>query len=155
MKCLENFRKAIEDSKEAWTLNPSNVKSYFRAARAAASLKRQEEALKYIEIGLEKDPKNAELLKERDEVNKSLEARIAADAVERKKKEERDNLRAKMMSDKKDFYEVRTNFFFFFFFVAPQFFRLLSVSFCFSNCSFKKMQITEFCCLFYFLDRSI
>lgn len=60
-------------------------------------------------MGLKVDPKNAELLKERIDVEKSLDARREEDAAERKKKEARDLIKAKMMTEKREFYEVRTS----------------------------------------------
>ncbi|CAN0861280.1 Tetratricopeptide repeat protein 4 homolog [Linum grandiflorum] len=58
---LGNYRRALTDAEEAIKLSPSNVKAFYRAAKASLSLNLLSEAKSFGEKGLELDSSNAEL----------------------------------------------------------------------------------------------
>lgn len=60
---LGNYRRALMDAEEAIKLHPSNVKAFYRAAKASLSLDLLSEAKSYCESGLEQDQNNEELKK--------------------------------------------------------------------------------------------
>ncbi|CAL1357113.1 unnamed protein product [Linum trigynum] len=60
---LGNYRRAIMDAEEAIKLCPSNVKAFYRAAKASLSLNLLSEAKSFTEKGLELDSSNVELEK--------------------------------------------------------------------------------------------
>lgn len=60
---LGNNRRALEDAEQAIKLSPSNIKGYYRAAKAALSLNLLEVVKSYCEKGLEISPDNEELKK--------------------------------------------------------------------------------------------
>ncbi|CAI0385970.1 unnamed protein product [Linum tenue] len=60
---LGNYRRAITDAEEAIKLCPSNVKAFYRAAKASLSLNLLSEAKYFAEKGLELDSSNVELEK--------------------------------------------------------------------------------------------
>ncbi|KAK2986350.1 hypothetical protein RJ640_026614 [Escallonia rubra] len=60
---LGNFRRALLDAEEAIKLSPTNVKAFYRAAKASLSLNLLAEAKSYCEKGLEHSPTNDELMK--------------------------------------------------------------------------------------------
>ncbi|CAN1341959.1 Tetratricopeptide repeat protein 4 homolog [Linum perenne] len=58
---LGNYRRALTDAEEAIKLFPSNVKAFYRAAKASLSLNLLSEAKSFSEKGLELDSSNVEL----------------------------------------------------------------------------------------------
>ncbi|KAG8062609.1 hypothetical protein GUJ93_ZPchr0003g16756 [Zizania palustris] len=60
---LGNHRRALDDAGRAVRLSPSNVKAYYRAAKAALALSLLFEAASFCRQGLEQDPANEELKK--------------------------------------------------------------------------------------------
>ncbi|XP_020084647.1 tetratricopeptide repeat protein 4 homolog [Ananas comosus] len=66
---LGNYRRALTDAEEAIRLCPSNLKAYYRAAKAAFSLNLLVEAASHCERGLERFPSNEELNKLRAQVD--------------------------------------------------------------------------------------
>uniref|UniRef100_A0A0E0KJ23 Cns1/TTC4 wheel domain-containing protein n=1 Tax=Oryza punctata TaxID=4537 RepID=A0A0E0KJ23_ORYPU len=60
---LGNHRRALDDAARAVQLSPSNVKAYYRAAKAAIALSLLSEAASFCRRGLEQDPANEELKK--------------------------------------------------------------------------------------------
>ncbi|KAK6937710.1 hypothetical protein RJ641_031218 [Dillenia turbinata] len=60
---LGNYRRALTDAEEAIKLSPTNVKAFYRAARASLSLNLLAEAKSYCQSGLEVDQNNEELKK--------------------------------------------------------------------------------------------
>ncbi|KAL5218634.1 hypothetical protein ABZP36_019318 [Zizania latifolia] len=60
---LGNHRRALDDADRAVRLSPSNVKAYYRAAKAALALSLLLEAASFCRQGLEQDPANEELKK--------------------------------------------------------------------------------------------
>ncbi|KAF0915168.1 hypothetical protein E2562_034080 [Oryza meyeriana var. granulata] len=60
---LGNHRRALDDANRAVQLSPSNVKAYYRAAKAAFALGLLPEAAFFCRRGLEQDPANEELKK--------------------------------------------------------------------------------------------
>lgn len=60
---LGNYRRALNDAEEAIKLCPTNVKAFYRAAKAAIALESLAEAASYCESGLEQSPSNEELKK--------------------------------------------------------------------------------------------
>uniref|UniRef100_A0A0A9F7A1 Cns1/TTC4 wheel domain-containing protein n=1 Tax=Arundo donax TaxID=35708 RepID=A0A0A9F7A1_ARUDO len=60
---LGNHRRTLDDAKQAVRLSPSNVKAYYRAAKAALALDLLPDAASFCQRGLEQDPANEELKK--------------------------------------------------------------------------------------------
>lgn len=60
---LGNNRRALMDAEQAIKLCPTNVKAYYRAAKAAFSLELMVEAELFCNSGLEKSPTNEEMKK--------------------------------------------------------------------------------------------
>ncbi|XP_006650591.1 tetratricopeptide repeat protein 4 homolog [Oryza brachyantha] len=60
---LGNHRRALDDADRAIQLSSSNVKAYYRAAKAALALSLLPEAASFCRRGLEQDPANEELKK--------------------------------------------------------------------------------------------
>jgi tetratricopeptide (TPR) repeat protein len=60
---LGNHRRALDDAARAVQLSPSNVKAYYRAAKAAIALGLLPEAAAFCRRGIEQDPANEELKK--------------------------------------------------------------------------------------------
>ncbi|KAL8139140.1 hypothetical protein V2J09_005141 [Rumex salicifolius] len=60
---LGNNRRALEDAEQAIKLSPSNVKGYYRAAKAAFSLNLLGDVKSFCEKGIEISPDNKELKK--------------------------------------------------------------------------------------------
>lgn len=60
---LGNHRRALDDAEQAVRLTRSNVKAYYRAAKAALALNLLPEAASFCRRGLEQDPANEELKK--------------------------------------------------------------------------------------------
>eukprot|EP00128_Syssomonas_multiformis_P010296 Colp12_sorted_trinity150504_noHs@2747 len=91
---IDNFKYAFEDAKKAWEYDNTNVKACYRASRALiniGSLKMLEQALVWIERGLEIDPENASLKAERQTaVKKKAEASKKKRIEEREKAKERE-----------------------------------------------------------------
>ncbi|KAI9018984.1 hypothetical protein DFJ74DRAFT_608140 [Hyaloraphidium curvatum] len=69
---LKNYRAVLNDCAEAIKLDPSNVKAYYRAARACLALGRLKEALDAAERGLAIDAENAPLRAEKDKIEAKL-----------------------------------------------------------------------------------
>ena len=57
---MKNFNGCIEDCDEAIKIDPKYIKSYLRKARVLHILRRFEEALDTVKIGLELEPENAD-----------------------------------------------------------------------------------------------
>ncbi|KAJ0966546.1 hypothetical protein J5N97_023463 [Dioscorea zingiberensis] len=66
---LGNHRRALEDAQEAIKLSTTNVKAFYRAAKAASFLGLLGEAASYCQRGLELSPENEELKKLSLQVN--------------------------------------------------------------------------------------
>ncbi|EKX36527.1 hypothetical protein GUITHDRAFT_155219, partial [Guillardia theta CCMP2712] len=62
----KNWGKVIEDTREAIKLDPSNIKAYYRCARAQAGLQKWNLCVEVCDEGLKVDPCNKELLKEKE-----------------------------------------------------------------------------------------
>ncbi|KAI3678767.1 hypothetical protein L6452_38070 [Arctium lappa] len=60
---LGNYGRALSDSEEAMKLSPTNVKAFYRAAKASLSLNKLVEAKTFCEKGLDRNPDNEELKK--------------------------------------------------------------------------------------------
>ncbi|KAL9267271.1 Tetratricopeptide repeat protein 4-like protein [Drosera capensis] len=69
---LGNNRRALEDAQQAIKLSQTNIKSFYRAAKASLSLGFLREAKSYCEKGLEVSPENEELRKLLHQVNSKL-----------------------------------------------------------------------------------
>ncbi|GAB2213701.1 hypothetical protein Droror1_Dr00018014 [Drosera rotundifolia] len=69
---LGNNRRALEDAQQAIKLSQTNIKSFYRAAKASLSLGVLREAKSYCEKGLEVSPENEELRKVLHQVNSKL-----------------------------------------------------------------------------------
>ncbi|KAL7268001.1 HSP70/90 co-chaperone [Rhizina undulata] len=91
---LQNYRRVINDCASALKLNSSNVKAWYRSARALFALDKIDDALSCISNGLETDPENAALKALREKVLKRKEyvqglEKVRKEREEKKKAEER------------------------------------------------------------------
>ncbi|KAJ4814638.1 Tetratricopeptide repeat protein [Rhynchospora pubera] len=66
---LGNYRRALTDAEEAIKLCPSNIKAYYRAAKASFCLNLYSEAISFCERGLEQSPSNEDIRKILTQVN--------------------------------------------------------------------------------------
>lgn len=66
---LGNYRRALNDAEEAIKLCTTNVKAYYRAAKAAFSLELLNEAICFCQRGLEQQPSNEEMKKLLTQIN--------------------------------------------------------------------------------------
>ncbi len=103
---LENFGRAIEDSKEAVKLWPDNVKAYCRAGQASAKLDKHRQALRWYQHALDRaDAKSKAYVEKLVKTTIKAEARDEARALEAKKaaeaKREADALLAKAIELRK------------------------------------------------------
>ncbi|KAJ3116618.1 hypothetical protein HK100_001012 [Physocladia obscura] len=93
---LENYRKVLNDCKEAIKLNPQNVKAFYRSAKALLFLERIYEARDCCKLGLQLEPQNKALLDLRKKVedkNSALEkAKLASENRARVAKEKEKRL---------------------------------------------------------------
>ncbi|PWA81560.1 Tetratricopeptide-like helical [Artemisia annua] len=69
---LGNYGRAISDSEEAIKLSPTNVKAFYRAAKASLSLNKLVEAKDYCDKGLNQNPDNEELKKLKKQINSQI-----------------------------------------------------------------------------------
>ncbi|KAI6698838.1 hypothetical protein NL676_018957 [Syzygium grande] len=77
---LGNYRRALTDAEESINLCQTNVKAFYRAAKASLSLNLLHEAKLYCENGLEKDPSNEELKKLATKVESNIMERQSHEA---------------------------------------------------------------------------
>ncbi|KAJ3171625.1 Tetratricopeptide repeat protein 4 [Geranomyces variabilis] len=85
---LGNFRKVLNDCAAALTLQPDNVKAYYRSVKALLALDKLDEALDCCERALKVDPHNAAIQVEQAKVVKR-QALMAETARARAEREER------------------------------------------------------------------
>lgn len=83
----ENYGNCVSDCKHAVRLDPTNVKAYYRAAKASYALRKWKDTSDFVELGLQHDPANAPLLEIRAQVISALEKQHAVDAEARKRAE--------------------------------------------------------------------
>ncbi|KAJ3673242.1 hypothetical protein LUZ60_006616 [Juncus effusus] len=69
---MGNYRRAMQDSEEGIKLCSSNIKSYYRAAKAAFSLNLLTEAESFCERGLKESPSNEEMKKLLSQINTQI-----------------------------------------------------------------------------------
>lgn len=72
---LGNYGRAISDSEEAIKLSPTNVKAFYRAAKASLSLNKLAEAQTFCVKGLDQNPDNVELKKLCDLIDSQISER--------------------------------------------------------------------------------
>ncbi|RLN98937.1 hypothetical protein BBJ28_00016544 [Nothophytophthora sp. Chile5] len=60
---LKNYASCRSDAAKAVAYDPSNVKAFFRGAKASRMLRKPQDTLRYCEEGLKRDPENKLLLK--------------------------------------------------------------------------------------------
>lgn len=70
---LKNYGSCRSDAAKAIRLDPSNVKAYFRGAKASRMLRKPADTLRYCVEGLKRDPENKLLLKLQQEGLKLVE----------------------------------------------------------------------------------
>lgn len=68
---IDNFENALKDAEKCIEINRTFIKGYSRKAFALFKLNRKEEALKVLNEGLEIDPSNEQLLKDREKMEES------------------------------------------------------------------------------------
>jgi tetratricopeptide (TPR) repeat protein len=61
----QDFESAITDSKECIKRNPDFLKGYYRLSQAYMNLRRYDDAINVVNAGLDKDPRNKDLKKQR------------------------------------------------------------------------------------------
>jgi tetratricopeptide (TPR) repeat protein len=83
----ENYGNCISDCKHAVRLDPSNVKAYYRAAKASYALRKWRDAAEFVELGLKVDAANAPLLEIRAQAATMIEKQRAIDAEAAKRSE--------------------------------------------------------------------
>uniref|UniRef100_A0A251TF13 Putative tetratricopeptide repeat (TPR)-like superfamily protein n=1 Tax=Helianthus annuus TaxID=4232 RepID=A0A251TF13_HELAN len=69
---LGNYGRALSDSEEAIKLSPTNIKAYYRAAKASLSVNKLVEAKAFSEKGLDQDPDNEELKKLKKQIDSQI-----------------------------------------------------------------------------------
>jgi len=79
---MENFGRVLPDCDEAIQLDPSNVKAYFRATKAAHALCKYQQAVDYCTSGLKIEPDNKTLEREKERTEKQI--KILAEAEVKK-----------------------------------------------------------------------
>ena len=84
---LKNYRRCINDCKQALLLDDKNIKACFRAGKAFFKVERYEEALQIVDYGLSIDAENV-LLKQLQKEITDKQQQIAA-AKERKEREQK------------------------------------------------------------------
>jgi len=70
----ENFGRVISDCDMAISLDPNNIKAYFRATKAAYSLLKYQNAVDYCVAGLKIEPDNKTLEREKSRVEKQIKS---------------------------------------------------------------------------------
>jgi hypothetical protein len=87
---LKNYGSCRSDAAKALRYDPTNVKAYFRGAKASRMLRKPEVTLRYCKGGLKYDPENILLLKLQSEGLKLLEeVRIENEKKEFERKKKR------------------------------------------------------------------
>ncbi|CAI5724391.1 unnamed protein product [Hyaloperonospora brassicae] len=92
---LKNYGSCRSDAAKAIKLDPSNVKAYFRGAKASRMLRKPSDTLRYCEEGLKHDPDNTLLLKLQTEGRRLLQE-MRAEKLQR----ERDRMKRRAATDK-------------------------------------------------------
>ncbi|AAS54223.1 AGL268Cp [Eremothecium gossypii ATCC 10895] len=72
---LKNYRRCINDCREALKLNPKNPKAFFRIGKAFLQLDKLEEAAEAVDFGLRVDTENEALLSLLSAISKKQKAR--------------------------------------------------------------------------------
>ncbi|KAJ8571207.1 hypothetical protein ON010_g5631 [Phytophthora cinnamomi] len=72
---LRNYGSCRSDAAKAINFDPSNVKAYYRGAKASRMLRKPADTLRYCEEGLKRDPENKLLLKLQVEQNRKRSLR--------------------------------------------------------------------------------
>ncbi|KAL3676038.1 hypothetical protein R1sor_025986 [Riccia sorocarpa] len=87
---LGNYGRAVDDADEAIKLNPSNIKAYYRGAKAALALKLWPKVAELCSEGLKLEPENKELqsMRKQAEQKQAAEAEAKRRALEIKSKAE-------------------------------------------------------------------
>lgn len=70
---LRNFVEAIDDCRKAIQYDPSNVKAYFRAAKASVQIELFKNAVEFCNGGLKLEPDNSDLQKIKEQSIEKLE----------------------------------------------------------------------------------
>ncbi|GAB4818948.1 hypothetical protein N2152v2_005994 [Parachlorella kessleri] len=84
---LGNFRNALLDGLAAAKANPSNVKAYYRAAKAALGLRKYDQCEELCSKGLALDPANKELQKYREQAGAERRRNAEREAAEAARQE--------------------------------------------------------------------
>lgn len=92
---LKNYASCRSDAAKAINRDPSNVKAYYRGAKASRMLRKPVDTLRYCEEGLKRDPKNNLLLKLQVEGR-----RLVEELRVEKLKRERERMKRRAATDK-------------------------------------------------------
>ena len=84
---IGNYGRALRDCSEAIRLNRTNVKAFYRTAKALQALERHKDAMEVIIMGLEIDPQNVAL---KNELNATQDLLNRAKEMERQRKARED-----------------------------------------------------------------
>ncbi|CAD7703396.1 unnamed protein product [Ostreobium quekettii] len=94
---LGNWRRALNDARQAIEINPNNLKAYYRAAKAALKLSEAQVAIQMCEAGLALDPGSTDLQKMLEDARRRHGEFLAAQEKKRKQREDAEKLAAAMM----------------------------------------------------------
>lgn len=92
---LRNYGSCRADAAKAVNFDPTNVKAYYRGARASKMLRKPADTLRYCKEGLKHDPENKLLLKLQKEGLKLVE-----ELRVEKQQRERERMRRRALTDK-------------------------------------------------------
>ncbi|KAI9917789.1 hypothetical protein PsorP6_012942 [Peronosclerospora sorghi] len=92
---LKNYANCRSDAAKAISFDPSNVKAYFRGAKASRLLRKPADTLRYCDEGLKRDPENKLLLQLQTEGQK-LVKELHSEKLQR----ERDRMMRRAATDK-------------------------------------------------------
>ena len=88
---LKNYRRCINDCKMALSINPKNLKCYFRMGKAFLSLDKLEEAQEAADFGLKIDQSNVSLQNLSRNITKRIADLKAIEEAKLKEQQEREN----------------------------------------------------------------
>eukprot|EP01108_Squamamoeba_japonica_P000378 TRINITY_DN1106_c0_g1_i1.p1 TRINITY_DN1106_c0_g1~~TRINITY_DN1106_c0_g1_i1.p1 ORF type:complete len:419 (-),score=139.90 TRINITY_DN1106_c0_g1_i1:13-1227(-) len=92
----QNYGNCVSDCKHAIRLDPSNIKAYFRAAKASYTLRKSTQCIEFCNLGLKQDADNAQLKAILAQAQAVLDKQKAA----AKAKAERDEAAAEAAADR-------------------------------------------------------
>ncbi|KAH7491612.1 hypothetical protein KRP22_002920 [Phytophthora ramorum] len=92
---LKNYASCRSDAAKAINFDPTNVKAFYRGAKASRMLRKPADTLRYCEEGLKREPENKLLLKLQTEGRKLVEE-LRVEKLQR----ERERMKRRLATDK-------------------------------------------------------